>query len=107
MGMYARVSTLTAAPGPVDRARQALETETIPGMASQPGYVGLIALADPATGKTIVASLWESEDAMRASDELANRLRASGAARAGATAPPTVDRMQVVLLSGVEIPSRA
>lgn len=39
------------------------------------GFQGLYALADRASGKTMSITLWDSEEALRASEEAANRMR--------------------------------
>jgi heme-degrading monooxygenase HmoA len=39
------------------------------------GFEGMIALVDRHSGKTLGITFWESEEAMRASEEAANRLR--------------------------------
>ena len=41
----------------------------VPAASEQPGFKGIIQMMDPATGKTLSVSLWESEAAMRASEE--------------------------------------
>ena len=103
--MYARVTTLTAAK--LDEGIRSMKEDTLPAVQKIPGYVGAIQFADRKTGKTIVATLWESEQALQASEERANQLRASASTAAGASTPPTVERYEVVLMSGIEVPAHA
>jgi len=43
------------------------------------GFKGMIALGDRQSGKMLGITFWESEEAMRASEEEANRLREESA----------------------------
>ena len=47
------------------------------------GFKGMIALGDRQSGKTLGITFWESEEAMRASEEEANRLREESAEAGG------------------------
>jgi len=49
------------------------------------GFKGMIALGDRQSGKTLGITFWESEEAMRASEEEANRLREESAEAGGDT----------------------
>jgi heme-degrading monooxygenase HmoA len=60
------------------------------------GFRGVLALADRSTGKMVAITFWESEEAMRASEASANKLRES-AAGASAAEIASVDRFEVVL----------
>ena len=54
--------------------RQARE-QVLPQAKQDEGFKGLSALGDRHSGKTLGITFWESEEAMRASEEDANRLR--------------------------------
>ncbi|MDP8957348.1 MAG: hypothetical protein M3N24_10405, partial [Actinomycetota bacterium] len=43
------------------------------------GYKGVLTLGDRSTGKSVSLTFWESEEAMGASEEAANRLREQAA----------------------------
>ena len=105
--MYARVTTLMASPGQLDAGIRSMKEDILPAVKMIPGFVGAIQFVDRMSGKTIVATLWESEQARQASEERANQLRASALATAGATTPSTVERYEVVLMSGIEVPAHA
>lgn len=93
--MHARVTTFE---GPVERmdegARQARE-QILPAARQMEGFKGMYVLADRESGKALAVTLWESEEAMRASEEAANRLRQQSAAGMGEEIR-AVDRYEVV-----------
>ncbi len=64
--------------------RQARE-QVLPQAKQDEGFKGLIALGDRQSGKTLGITFWESEEAMRASEEDANRLREESAEAGGGT----------------------
>jgi heme-degrading monooxygenase HmoA len=93
--MHARMTTLQGNPGEADAAMRQIDDEVIPGIKSQDGFSGLLALLDRDAGKMIAITFWESEEAMRASEEAANRLRES-TANAADEEIVGVDRFEVV-----------
>jgi quinol monooxygenase YgiN len=87
--MYARVTTLEASPDKIDDATRHVRDQVLPQLQQQDGCKGLIALGDRQSGKMLGIALWESEEALRATEETAARIRggtleATGAAVAGA-----------------------
>lgn len=94
--MFARVTTLQGPAGSVDQARTITEQQILPAVRGIKGFRGLLSLADPITGKGITVTLWESQEAMRLSEEAANKLRASTATTIGAQVV-NVDRLEVVV----------
>jgi heme-degrading monooxygenase HmoA len=93
--MHARMTTLQGSPGEADAALRQIDDEVIPGIKGQDGFTGLLALLDRDGGKMIAITFWESEEAMRASEEAANRLRESTASAADEEIVG-VDRFEVV-----------
>jgi len=81
--MHARVSVFQAAPEEVDAAIE-VGRQTLPQMMQIEGFRGNLALVDRGTGRITSVTLWESEEAMAASEEQANKMRSSGAADANA-----------------------
>jgi heme-degrading monooxygenase HmoA len=73
--MYARVSTFEGSPGAIDQEASTVEARVLPAARELEGFRGLIALADRGTGRAIGITLWESRQAMEASEEAADRLR--------------------------------
>jgi heme-degrading monooxygenase HmoA len=98
--MYARV---TIFPGlPPERIKATLEhfqEENLPKFERAPGYRGMWAGVDYNGGRAIAVTYWESMEALRASDKLAEQIRAAAVTRAGVDRerPPITDRYEVVL----------
>jgi heme-degrading monooxygenase HmoA len=64
-------------------------------MQAVPGFLGALLLADWATGHSLGLTFWQSEEAMRASEEAAGKFRREGADKIGASKPATVERFEV------------
>ena len=73
--VYARVSTLEGSPEQIDDGLRYLREEILPTGKDDPGFKGLIALADRQSGKALSITLWESEEEMRATEQDAKELR--------------------------------
>ena len=99
--MYARVSTLEGPPELIDEGLRQVREVVLPGARHIDGFKGMIALADRQSGKTLGITFWESEEAIRASEEAANRLREESAEAGGGTIAG-VERYEVGLF---EVPS--
>ncbi|HVR80244.1 MAG TPA: hypothetical protein VMS99_17870 [Acidimicrobiia bacterium] len=91
--MFARVSTyqetedsiaesVRRTPAAVQKAR------------SMSGFKGVYSLVDRSSGKSMTITLWETEEAMRESEEAANQLRDDEAAATGANIV-SVERYEV------------
>ena len=99
----ARVSTLEGSPDQVEESVSRLESDTLPRVRQLQGNVGAIGLADRQRGRGTIITFWESEDALRQSEEQANQLREQ-AAQSGGQRIANVDRYEVAIaerLSGV------
>ncbi len=83
--MYARVSTFEGSPDLIDEGLRQAREVVLPRGKQMDGFKGMIALGDRHSGKTIGITFWESEEAMRASEEEANRLREESAEAGGDT----------------------
>jgi heme-degrading monooxygenase HmoA len=94
--MHARVTIVEGDPSMVDNATRVVEEQVLPAARQIAGFKGVISVSDRTTGKTMTLTLWESEQAMQASEEAANRLRADTVAAIGAR-EPTVERYEVTL----------
>jgi len=92
--MHARVTTISGAPSDVDSGVANFEANVLP-FAKQEGE-GAILLVDRESGEAIAITLWEDEQAMRATEESANALRAEAADQMGAGEAPKVGRYEVV-----------
>ncbi len=94
--MYARVTTVQSPPDGLDDTTQHIQENLLPQLQQQDGFKGFIGLGNRQSGKVLGVVLWESEEALRASDEAASRLR-SGAAEATDSTVADVDRYEVTL----------
>jgi heme-degrading monooxygenase HmoA len=94
--MFARVSTYEGTGESVERSL-AQGDELVPLVRGMQGSRGLLVLVDRDRGREVTITLWEDEDAMRASEQAADRLRRDSAASAGQTIA-SVDRYEVALL---------
>lgn len=65
-------------------------------LSTHPGYEGYVVAADREQGKVMAMSLWESQEALRASDHAAEEAREERLAIAG-THDPIVDRYRIML----------
>ena len=77
--MHARVSTIQGAPGKVDDVARQVQEQTLPRLQKVEGFKGFVALGDRQSGKLLGVSFWESEEALRASDETASSVRSAAA----------------------------
>ncbi len=93
--MFARVSTLQGPPDRLDDGIKVLQEQVLPAAKEMRGFRGILGLADRATGKMVGITLWESEDALKESEEAANKLR-SDTSSAGGAEVVDVERFEVV-----------
>jgi heme-degrading monooxygenase HmoA len=99
--MHARVSIFEGSPDQIDDSLRQVREQVLPRAREMDGFKGLIALGDRQSGKTLGITLWESEEAMRASEEAANRMRTESA-EASEEQIAGVERYEVGLF---EVPS--
>jgi heme-degrading monooxygenase HmoA len=93
--MFARVNTLEGTPDRVDDGIRDVRERVIPAVEQMQGYRGFLLMVDRSTGKAIGVTFWESEDAMRASEEEAEQVRKPSAA-AGGGEVVNVERYEIV-----------
>jgi heme-degrading monooxygenase HmoA len=100
--MHARMSIFEGPPEKIDESlRQAREVVLPQAREGDPGFKGIIALTDRKSGKMVGITFWESEEAMRATEEGANQLREESAEGGGGKIAG-VERYEVGLF---EVPS--
>jgi heme-degrading monooxygenase HmoA len=73
--VFARVSTFTGASDQVDEAVRHVREDVLPRTEQLDGYRGAYLLVDRENGKSLAVTFWESEEAMRESEEAASTLR--------------------------------
>ena len=91
--MYARVSTFQGSP---EQTAEAIGGPVPPEVQALDGFKGAYALLNRTSGKALLITLWETEEAMQASTAVANRIRQEIVEEAGGTAPAMVDMYEVV-----------
>jgi hypothetical protein len=103
----ARVSTYAGNPERLDEGIRYVEETILPeARGNLPGWRGVLWLADRSSGAAASISLWESGEALRASDAFADRLRSRKAEHAGETIVD-VERFEVaVALERAAAPAR-
>ena len=94
--MHARLSYVEGAADAVEAGVASFREQVVPNVREHGGKAAFL-LLDRDSGKAIGVTLWESEDALRASEELGNALRAQAAEEMHATAAPRVERYEVVV----------
>ncbi len=73
--MHARVTTVEAPPERMDDATRFIRERVMPQLQQQDGFKGVIALGDRQSGKVLGVALWDSEEALRATEEAAAGIR--------------------------------
>jgi quinol monooxygenase YgiN len=82
--MYARSTTIHGDPRSVDPATTFVWDEVMPAVRAMDGCVGLSMLADPGTGRCIVTTSWQDEQALGTSrDDVRPHLERTAAALGG------------------------
>jgi len=92
--VFARVSTYRGDPGQIDGGLNYARENIVPRVQQVDGFEGVYYLVDRESGKALSITLWESEEALRASEEEANQLRSESADSASATIE-SVERYEV------------
>jgi heme-degrading monooxygenase HmoA len=97
--MHARVSTFQGPTNPeqIEEGLRYARENILPQARQMDGYKGVIGLLDRQSGKSLTVTLWESEQAMHASEEEANRLRQESTEAASETVEG-VERYEVAFL---------
>ena len=102
--MFARITTYEGRPEGVDELRRAMTEHVMPALRRLAGFAGIYFLSDRESGKVLALALWETEEAMRASEESANWFRAYGA-EAASERITSVERYEVILSELIETQS--
>ncbi|MDT5024400.1 MAG: hypothetical protein QOE61_826 [Micromonosporaceae bacterium] len=98
--MYARVTTFPGlAPERIKATLEEFTEHHLPRLEQAPGYRGVWVGVDYPGGRAIAVTYWETNDALHASDALANEMRAAAVTKAGVdrNRPPITDRYEMVL----------
>ena len=94
--MYARSTTVLGQPTMLDAGIQHVRDVVMPQVRGMSGCAGISLLADRSSGRCIVTTAWESEDALRGSAEAVSPIRTRAAEEFGGQV--TVDEWEVAYL---------
>lgn len=96
--MHARMTIVEALPEQADSFLAVLREQVLPRARKWDGYRGVLSLIDRSSGKNVTVTIWETEEAMRASDESAGQLRSNAISDVGVSRSPSVERYEVAVL---------
>jgi heme-degrading monooxygenase HmoA len=92
--MFARIGTWQGTPDELERWITRAREHVKPSIRQDAGLAAVYWLVDRARGKGLIVTLWESEDAMRASEQARAQRQAGTSVATGAAV--TTDRYEVV-----------
>jgi len=96
--VYARSTTIQAQPSSIDAGVAHVRDEVMPGLQDIDGCVGLSLLVDRQSGRCILTTCWDSEDAMRASEEHVRSIRDRAADEFGGIGSPMVEEWELAVV---------
>jgi heme-degrading monooxygenase HmoA len=94
--MHARVTTIEGSPDRMDDAERHINEQTLPQLQKMKGFEGFLSLGDRNSGKVIGVAFWESEEALRATEQAVSGVR-GGAAEAAGGAVASVEEYEVLV----------
>ncbi len=94
--MHARLTTIEGSPDRMDEATRHVQEQALPQLRQMDGFKGFVALGDRQSGKLLGVAFWESEEALRATEEALASVR-SGAAEAAGGTLTGVERYEVLV----------
>jgi heme-degrading monooxygenase HmoA len=102
--MFARYTTVRGDPGKLEATIEYVDGEARAAVESMPGNLGFAVVADPAGGRLIGASYWDSRESMMNSESALAEVRTGAARTAGGEA--SMERFEVVEGFRQSIPAR-
>jgi hypothetical protein len=94
--VYARSTTIQAQTSCIDAGIEHVRDEVLPTIQDIDGCIGLSMLVDRISGRCIATSAWQSEQAMRASEEQLRPIRGRAAEILGGS--PQVEQWEIAVL---------
>jgi heme-degrading monooxygenase HmoA len=94
--MHARTGRVTFSPEKADELVSHVRDTIVPKYENADGFKGFTLLLDRSAGEGIGISFWDSEGAMRATDDLGDQAR-EGAAEAGSGQDQGAQRFEVAI----------
>ena len=101
--MYGRMTRLQTSPDAVEKGIAFFKENVVPKARTTSGNAGAILLVDRKTGTAIGITLWETTQALNASEQLGISSRTQGAAATGGSIVD-VDRYEQVLVDRAQPP---
>jgi hypothetical protein len=96
--MYARVTSFPGlAPERITATLKEFEEQHLPVLEQQAGFRGVWAGVDRNAGRAMAVTYWETLEDLRATDKLADQVRAVAVATSRADREPITDRYEVLL----------
>ena len=92
--MFARVTRITADPARIDEIEPIVREQVFPAAQQMAGFRGMWAMVDRQSGTSLSFTLWESEEAMRASEAFCSQSQVRTSATTGAEV--TTERFEVI-----------
>ena len=96
--VYARSTTIQAQPSSIDAGVAHIRDEVMPALQKVDGCAGLSLLTDRQSGRCIITTSWETEDAMHAAAERVEPIRARAADMFGGIGSPMVEEWEIAVL---------
>lgn len=93
--MHARITTIQGDPSQAEEAIAMVQDQVIPGAKGMQGFSGGYWALDRESGRMLAITLWESEDAMTQSEEMAASLREESTKQLGGEVA-SVERFEIV-----------
>ena len=81
--MFARTTIGEALPERLDKMTHEIREHVLPALRMQDGFAEVLVLVERGSGKVLAVTLWESEQAMNATEEVAYWLRVFSTEAAG------------------------
>ena len=81
--MFARATIGEALPERLEKMTHEIREHVLPALRMQDGFAEVLVLVERGSGKVLAVTLWESEQAMNATEEAAHWLRVFSAEAAG------------------------
>ena len=96
--MHARLSRFAGLDAErLDETLRQFEGEALGDLEGQPGFSGITCCVNRRTGQAAVITVWETENDMKRSEEIALKAREQAVATARPSREPVVDHYEVVL----------
>ena len=81
--MHARVSTYQSPAENLVASEEQARTDIVPKVLEMQGNRGIISLIDRQSGKSISITLWDSEESLHATEQIANQIRSEATDASG------------------------